>query len=353
MGDNRTQADADADVVKLLINTKIAALEGTNKAKFNEKDVPVAKMVKNASKDLRKELDAIPPEKREEHLFNLLLEQKKMNFLEDAHVTFHENRCGSLEEEKRTLMGQLRKATDLTDKLDSLCRELQKRNKSLTEEIKQLNLAQKRHHEFFGEKFDAIQTQLVQQEDERKARAEENEQLQHKIGKLLQYDQAKEEQFAQQLKMKEIEASLIQAKLDQQTCIATVAQQALQQTKQEMMVMVQTEGLLRAQLEEYAKKFEGVQDTLGKSNELFITFKGEIESMSKQMRRQELANTELEKKNRECQASLVSMMERQTADKETIDKLTRQKEKLSSVCKVLETENKRLNLKTSNDPSPS
>lgn len=340
------------DVVRLMLNTKIATLQNEKlggKTKFSEKDVPVGKFIKTAQKDVKKELDELPPEKREERLMALLMEQKKLTFLAEARATFHENRCILIEDEKAAAYAQLKRATDVKDKLDSLCRELQKRNKSLTEELKQLGLAQKRQHEVLGEKFQTIQDQLMKHEDDRKAQAEENEKLHQKISKLLQYDTAKDEQYAQQLKMKDIEAKLTHAKLEQQVYLSSMTQQTLIQTKEELSVMAQTETLLRAQLSEYAKKFEAVQDTLNKSNELFITFKSEMEKMSKQMKKQEQSKAELEKKNHECQASLVAMLDRQKADKESYDKLARQKDKLSSLCKLLETENKRLSSRTTND----
>jgi hypothetical protein len=63
-------------------------------------------------------------------------------------------------------------------------------------------------------------------------------------------------------------------------------------------------------------------------NELFGTFKAEMEKMSAHMKRLEKEKNGLERKHQESQLALIKMLEERTDDRKTMDKYLRQKERL-------------------------
>jgi len=70
----------------------------------------------------------------------------------------------------------------------------------------------------------------------------------------------------------------------------------MQAYKEQIATLAKTENELRAQLALYAEKFEQFQDTLTKSNDVFTTFKQEMERMTKTIKRLEKENGSLKKK---------------------------------------------------------
>lgn len=186
----------------------------------------------------------------------------------------------------------------------------------------------------------------------------------------------KEEHFAQQLKTKDLEHKLAEAKLAQQADFAaSESKKALAQAEKitylTSMVISNTnrwiarcdmhtsiphvplsfsllctlhsqESNLRAQLSGYAEKFEQVQLTLSKSNELFASFKSEMEKSGAALKKSESAALKLEreklaleKKSNAAQLQLISMHEARQAEKAELDKAQRQNAVLTSLCKEL------------------
>src|SRR5207245_800859 len=102
----------------------------------------------------------------------------------------------------------------------------------------------------------------------------------------------------------ELEIKLLEAKLAQQAEYAAgeakkylVAEKKNRMSKERIDTLLASEESLRQQLQSYGEKFEQVQSTLTKSNELFATFKGEMEKMNASMKRLENDKNTLAKKN--------------------------------------------------------
>ncbi len=81
---------------------------------------------------------------------------------------------------------------------------------------------------------------------------------------------------AHQLKTKDLEAKLAEAKLAQQSDFAAAEAKKAREQQAKIDTLKSLEVNLRAQLSGYADKFEAVQTTLTKSNELFTNFKTEM-----------------------------------------------------------------------------
>jgi len=118
--------------------------------------------------------------------------------------------------------------------------------------------------------------QLNKHSEDRSLQAKENDKLRENLASLLKFDAMREEHHAQQLKTKELEAKLAEAKLAQQADFAAAEARKAMEQENKIQALKQLEVSLRAQLNGYADKFNAVQTTLTKSNELFTNFKLEM-----------------------------------------------------------------------------
>lgn len=332
------------DPIKALLTSKIANLEGgkiKHQTSFDPKSVDVASEMASTKAKALEQMEGMDAEAKCAYVMELLLATTKKSALAAAECDFTQSRCRVLQGEKQTISSQLSRTTVLKDKLESLCRQLQTRNKAVNEELTVLGASQKRQQAELSKKFTSISDQINAQEEARVLTAQESAGLQEKIQKLLQYEQVKEEHYQHQLKTKEIEKKLLEAKLEQATQLTACSTQEGQAMKEELLIMQANEKKLRGQLADYSTKFSDVEDTLSKSNELFRTFKTEMDRMSKQMKKMEKDKLDSEKRSNKCQMQLIKMLEESKADKLAIDKLQRQKDQLASLCKLMEASKKK------------
>lgn len=232
-------------------------------------------------------------------------------------------------------------------------KELQRRNKLINSEINKVSSDQQAQHYELKSKFESslqdIQQQLKLHGDERNQQVHENKQLRDKIQQLLKYEHVREEHYQHQLNTKLLEYKLLDAKLQQEKLYNSAQAQKYQQQQDTIQSYIHNEQQLKLQLNSYADKFNQVQTTLTKSNTLFNTFKHEMDKMNKNIKLLEKDKLLLNKKNNESQATIINMFEQNTADKQAIDKLRRQNEKLKSLCNTLQSQLKTKNNTVHND----
>jgi len=123
----------------------------------------------------------------------------------------------------------------------------------------------------------------------------------------------------------------------------------------------QTEAELRSQLNIYVEKFKQVrlslpcesfllhrvynnnngaqvEDTLNNSNDLFLTFRKEMEEMSKKTKRLEKENLALSRKSETTNRNLLEMAEERTRHQKELENLKKKNLKLESICRALQKE---------------
>lgn len=104
--------------------------------------------------------------------------------------------------------------------------------------------------------------------------------------------------------------------------------------------LLATEKNLRLQLTADGEKFQQFQDALVKSNEVFETFKQEIEKMGKSVKELKKENTFLKSKCEKSDVTLIELVEEREHLKKQLEKTKNQKEKLESLCRSLQAERK-------------
>ncbi|XP_019194452.1 PREDICTED: beta-taxilin-like [Ipomoea nil] len=233
-------------------------------------------------------------------------------------------------------------AIAVRDKLESLCRELQRQNKILMDECKKvstegqnlrLDLSNR-----FQEAIKEVSNKLEEQKDECLSQLKENEMLKIKLKQVVDQYALTEQQYAQKLKQKDLELQIAELKIKQHEEKLVQGQSQMKLYAEQVSQLLTTEKSLRLQLTADGEKFQQFQEALLKSNEVFETFKQEIEKMGKSLKELKKENTFLKSKCDKSDMTLIELVEEREHLKMQLEKTRNQKERLESLCRSLQAE---------------
>ncbi|XP_059535317.1 gamma-taxilin isoform X2 [Myotis daubentonii] len=278
--------------------------------------------------------------------------QKQMKILQKKQA--------QIVKEKVHLQSEHSKAILARSKLESLCRELQRHNKTLKEEnVQQAREEEERRKEataHFQITLNEIQAQLEQHDIHNARLRQENIELGEKLKKLIEQYSMREEHIDKVFKHKEVQQQLVDVKLHQTSQLIKEADEKHQREREFLLKeatesrhkyeqMRQQEVQLKQQLSLYMDKFEEFQTTMAKSNELFTTFRQEMEKMTKKIKKLEketiLWRTKWENNNK----ALLQMAEEKTVRDKEYKAFQIKLERLEKLCRALQTERNELNEK--------
>ncbi|CAL1387116.1 unnamed protein product [Linum trigynum] len=230
------------------------------------------------------------------------------------------------------------------NKLESLCRELQRQNKVLMDECKRVSTEGQSLRLDLSARFqDAIKdvsNKLDEQKEESLCQLRENEMLRTKLKQLAEQYTLSEQQFAQKLKQKNLELQISDLKIKQHEEKLVQEQSQMKIYAEQVSQLLSTEKNLRLQLTADGEKFQQFQEALVKSNEVFETFKQEIDKMAKSIKELKKENTFLKSKCDKSDFTLIELLEERERMKKQLEKTKNQKEKLESLCRSLQAERK-------------
>ncbi|XP_055246599.1 alpha-taxilin isoform X3 [Gorilla gorilla gorilla] len=250
--------------------------------------------------------------------------QKQMKLLQKKQ--------SQLVQEKDHLRGEHSKAVLARSKLESLCRELQRHNRSLKEEgVQRAREEEEKRKEVtshFQVTLNDIQLQMEQHNERNSKLRQENMELAERLKKLIEQYELREEHIDKVFKHKDLQQQLVDAKLQQAQEMLKEAEERHQREKDFLLkeavesqrmceLMKQQETHLKQQLALYTEKFEEFQNTLSKSSEVFTTFKQEMEKMTKKIKKLEKETTMYRSRWESSNKALLEMAEEKTVrDKE-------------------------------------
>ncbi|CAL8349596.1 unnamed protein product [Boreogadus saida] len=209
--------------------------------------------------------------------------------------------------EKLHLQGEHSKAILARSKLESLCRELQRHNKTLKEEngqrSREYDEQRKEAMQHFQLTLNDIEMQMEQHSSHNGKLRQENMELADKLKKLIEQYELREEHIDKVFKHKEVQQQLKDAKLQRITEMMREVEEKQQRERDFLLkdatesrhkceLMREQETQLKQQLSLYMDKFEEFQSTLAKSNEVFTTFRQEMEKMTKKIKKLEKETTQ-------------------------------------------------------------
>ncbi|XP_019196632.1 PREDICTED: alpha-taxilin-like [Ipomoea nil] len=235
-------------------------------------------------------------------------------------------------------------AIAVRDRLESLCRELQRQNKVLMEECKRVSTEGQNLRLDISNKFrDAIKevsNRMEEQKDECLSQLKENETLKSKLKQVTDQYAIAEQQYTQKLKQKDLELQIADLKIKQHEEKILQEESQMKLYAEQVSELLMTEKNLRLQLAADGEKFQQFQEALSKSNEVFEAFKQEIDKMSKSIKELKNENTFLKSKCEGTDIALIELAEEREQLKKQLEKMRNQKERLESLCRSLQAERK-------------
>ncbi|KAK7898412.1 hypothetical protein WMY93_019265 [Mugilogobius chulae] len=265
-----------------------------------------------------------------------------------------------LVQEKDNLRNEHSKAILARSKLESLCRELQRHNRTLKEEgIKRTRLEEEKRKEVtshFQVTLYDIQAQMEQHDERNASLRQENSELAEKLKKLYEQYKLREEHIDKVVKHKDLQQQLVDAKLHQAQQLLTESEERHDREKDFLLkeamesqrmceLMKQQEVHLKQQLSLYTEKFEEFQTTLSKSNEVFTTFKQEMEKMTKKIKKLEKETAMYRSRWESSNKALLEMAEEKSVRDRDFEALHGKVQRLEKLRKALKVERNELNKK--------
>ncbi|XP_066529737.1 alpha-taxilin isoform X1 [Hoplias malabaricus] len=263
-------------------------------------------------------------------------------------------------QEKDHLRNEHSKAILARSKLESLCRELQRHNRTLKEDgvqrARQEEEKRKEVTSHFQVTLNDIQAQMEQHNERNANLRQENMELAEKLKKLIEQYELREEHIDKVFKHKDLQQQLVDAKLHQAQALLKDSEERHQKEKEFLLkeavesqrmyeLMKQQEVHLKQQLSLYTEKFEEFQNTLSKSNEVFTTFKQEMEKMTKKIKKLEKETTMYRSRWESSNKALLEMAEEKTLRDKELESLQVKVQRLEKLCRALQIERNELSKK--------
>ncbi|XP_077362659.1 alpha-taxilin isoform X5 [Festucalex cinctus] len=265
-----------------------------------------------------------------------------------------------LVQEKDNLRNEHSKAILARSKLESLCRELQRHNRTLKDEgIQRTRLEEEKRKEVtshFQVTLNDIQVQMEQHNERNASLRQENTELAEKLKKLHEQYKLREEHIEKVVKHKDLQQQLVDTKLHQAQELLNESEERhdteknflLQETLESQRMcelMKQQEGHLKQQLSLYTENFEEFQTTLSKSNEVFAAFKQEMEKMTKKIKKLEKETAMYRSRWESSNKALLEMAEEKSVQDREFEALQGKVQRLEKLRRALKAERNDLNKK--------
>ncbi|XP_028252646.1 beta-taxilin isoform X2 [Parambassis ranga] len=196
-----------------------------------------------------------------------------------------------------------------------------------------------------------IQTQIEHHSARNDKLCCENTNLTEKLESLMTQCERREESLEKINKHRDLQHQLTEAKLQQANALLAEAEERHKREKEYLLVQaaewkLQAQTLreqatvMQAQLTLYAQKFDEFQATLAKSNEIYVRFKNEMDNMSEKMKKMEKESNMWKTRFENCNKALTDMMEERIERGKEYDLFVLKIQKLEKLCRVLQDERK-------------
>lgn len=164
--------------------------------------------------------------------------------------------------------------------------------------------------------------------------------LAEQLHKFVDIYRLRERHFKALMRTKDCELDVQLAKCLNSDLNLDTVKQRNDSLERQVQVLSRAESELKGQLAIYVDKFKQVEETLGKSNDLFATFRREMEQMTAKLTRLETENHQLQNKCNTLSRNIIEMADERTKQNASYEALRAQKAKLEQLCRTLQAERK-------------
>eukprot|EP01012_Entosiphon_sulcatum_P059413 TRINITY_DN83813_c0_g1_i1.p1 TRINITY_DN83813_c0_g1~~TRINITY_DN83813_c0_g1_i1.p1 ORF type:complete len:447 (+),score=148.85 TRINITY_DN83813_c0_g1_i1:40-1341(+) len=296
--------------------------------------------------------EIVVPEGASSELREKYISEVKRSRALEREAIIQKRKYENLAKEKDGLLMEIQRSAAYKAKLEELCRELRKQNKAIVEDVRAKGEEEQQKRKELSERFNStigeITSKMEEQHGERLKMAQENDLLRSKIENLRESIQLHEEAYQQQVKTKELEVKMAQARQMQAEQRTAEEELKFASCQRRLEQQIAHEEELRAQLSMYSSKFETFQETLTKSNAVFHNFKTEMDKMAKKVKMLEQENTQVKKKLVKAEGQIVELTEERVSTKKRLAQM----DSLQRLCKALQQERAELRASLEGRPVP-
>lgn len=233
---------------------------------------------------------------------------------------------------------ELDKANAIRQKLELMCRDLHHENKKLKAE---LQAATTPHispdiSPITLNKMDENMLPKIPEHVEKEGIKRVTERL-YNLSDLFN---SREKHVEAVLTARMIESQFLHAKLAKANMTIASQTHKMESDQRRITQNQRTEATLRQQLREYIEKFRQVEETLAKSNDLFTTFRQEMEQMTLKLSKLERENNQLQNKCSTLSKNIIEMADERAKIQQALETIKVQKGKLEVLCRALQAERK-------------
>ncbi|KAH6626122.1 myosin-like coiled-coil protein-domain-containing protein [Chaetomium sp. MPI-SDFR-AT-0129] len=324
-----------------LIAQRISQLE-LDAAGEKDQEAEIEREVRKANRELHSQTSKMSDLQKIEHLTkrcsDLLSDMKR----HERESIKNKKRGDQLQKDKDNSRNELNKTVSLKEKLEKLCRELQKENNKLKNENKTLSDTQVRSQNSWDERYSGLLRRMDDYQEEKDSprkqviEMEVEELFCQRFKSFIDQYELRELHFHSQMRTKELEVQYNLARFEREKKNYEAELGRSRQLNAQVQTFSKTETELRQQLNVYVDKFKQVEDTLNNSNDLFMTFRKEMEDMSKKTKRLERDNETLKRKHEQVNGNIIKMAEERNKNLGEIDDLRKKLDKLNGIIKQMQ-----------------
>lgn len=259
----------------------------------------------------------------------------------------------TVRKEKEQLQQEFNKTILTKSKLESLCRELQKQNKSIKDEsfsrIREEEEKRKETQNKFQKSLNEIQVLMNENNDKNMKLKADNQEMTDKFKFILEQYELREQQMEKINKQMDLVQQLSDAKIAKAEMEAQAEKEQLQaekailenellKSKQDLLQLQQAEKLLTEQVNIYASKYSEFQGSLKKSHDVFAGYKRDMENMSKKIMKLEKETASWRIKAEKANSIAIDLASEKAVRDEHIAKTHKQLWHLQKLCRTLQAE---------------
>ncbi|KAI7799960.1 beta-taxilin isoform X1 [Triplophysa rosa] len=266
-----------------------------------------------------------------------------------------EKRQGLLVKQRDQIQFEHSRAILARTKLEMLCRELHKHNKTVKEEsLQRLREDEMKRREItahFQSTLVDIQAQIEQHSSRNNKLCHENSELGSKLKTLVEQYERREKSLEKIFNHRDLQQKVSDAKLEEAKMLLKEAEEKHKREKEYLLTQAaewklqakelkEQHTVMQAQIVLYSQKFEEFQGTLSKSNEIYCTFKQEMEKMTKKMKKLEKESNIWKTRFESCNKALVEMIDERSEKAKEFEFFTVKIDRLETLCRALQDERK-------------
>ncbi|KAI0431849.1 myosin-like coiled-coil protein-domain-containing protein [Xylaria sp. FL1042] len=326
----------DSSEASKLVAARISQLE-VDTAAEREQEAEIDREVRKANRELNHQMNRMNDMDKIDLLTKRCSELfANLKRLERENIK-NKKRADQLQKEKDSSRTDLTKQVGLKEKLEKLCRELQKENNKLKNEHRALNDSHDRLKASSDERFKKVLETLEGYQEEKDNPRKQvvymkaEELFKNRFKSMIDQYELRELHFHSAMRTKEIEVQWNMARYEQQKKAVEAEGNRARQLNNQVLTFTKTETELRNQLNVYVEKFKQVEDTLNNSNDLFLTFRKEMEDMSKKTKKLEKENEAFRRRDTALNSNILKMAEERNKHLKDVEDVKKKNDKLKSI----------------------